>query len=261
MIEGHSYDVPPIADAPSLLAVGPAAPPGTPVWGLGSAAFVMAAWIVSQVVVGIIAVAVVVAGVDSWAAASVLFLLLLGAYVPPMGVILVVLRRKGSDLVEGLGFRRFGWLKSIGYALLGVTVVRIAASLVTGLILGLFSQGKPPEALDVTTLFPPGILGAAAIVIAACVAAPLVEEMMFRGVLMDAVTRRWGVKTGVIVSSLAFAAAHMSLWLIPAYFLIGVWLAITKLRTGSLWGAVMTHAAYNLVSVIAMYALAAIGRS
>lgn len=89
----------------------------------------------------------------------------------------------------------------------------------------------------------------------AAVYAPIVEELMFRGVLFPAVsqaTRR--VWVGVLVSSLVFALIHQQgpvAW--PSLALIGATAAWVTYRTGSLIPAIIMHALHNGTTLLLGY--------
>jgi len=76
-------------------------------------------------------------------------------------------------------------------------------------------------------------------------AAPLGEELFFRGFALPALRRSWGVLTAVLVSGALFSLLHMD----PVGFLglmeIGILLAALRWWTGSLWAAVIGHAVNN----------------
>jgi len=87
------------------------------------------------------------------------------------------------------------------------------------------------------------------------VLAPLVEELVFRGLLYGWVEGRFGGVVALIVSSLAFAAAHVEPIHVALVLPIGVLLGWTRMRTGSLWPAIAAHIANNTVAVVASYLL------
>ena len=77
------------------------------------------------------------------------------------------------------------------------------------------------------------------------VAAPVLEELLFRGLLYGTLRRAVGPVPAAAVSALAFAAIH-GLWIHAAVlFLLGYALARVYERTGSLWSAIALHATYN----------------
>jgi membrane protease YdiL (CAAX protease family) len=77
------------------------------------------------------------------------------------------------------------------------------------------------------------------------IAAPLGEELFFRGFALPALRKSWGVTAAVLVSGALFSMLHMD----PVGFLglmeIGVLLAALRIWSGTLWAAVLGHAVNN----------------
>lgn len=87
---------------------------------------------------------------------------------------------------------------------------------------------------------------------------PLVEELLFRGVLLSALLRRLRVTWAVLASAALFALAHLPelhwLWYaLPNLVLLGAVLAWLRLRSGSLWPAVIAHGCNNLLAMAALF--------
>lgn len=83
---------------------------------------------------------------------------------------------------------------------------------------------------------------------------PLVEELLFRGVLLSALLQRWHVGWSVAISSLVFALIHLpgldSQWYaLPDLVLLALVLSWLRLRSGSIWPAVLAHSLNNLLGV------------
>jgi len=74
---------------------------------------------------------------------------------------------------------------------------------------------------------------------------PLLEEMLFRGYLLRAWSEKWGLWTGVLLSSAVFGAIHADTL---AAMLTGIGFALLYLRTQSLWAPILAHSAYNFVA-------------
>jgi membrane protease YdiL (CAAX protease family) len=81
----------------------------------------------------------------------------------------------------------------------------------------------------------------------ACVAAPLLEETVFRGLLLPAITRVSGsLAAGAILSGLLFGLMHpQGLPLVPALAGVGIMAALLTYQTGSLVPAIVMHACHN----------------
>jgi membrane protease YdiL (CAAX protease family) len=77
------------------------------------------------------------------------------------------------------------------------------------------------------------------------IAAPLGEELFFRGFALPALRKSWGVTAAVLVSGALFSILHMD----PVGFLglmeIGVMLAALRIWSGSLFAAMLGHAVNN----------------
>ncbi len=75
------------------------------------------------------------------------------------------------------------------------------------------------------------------------VAAPLVEELVFRGFMAESY-RRHGSRLAIILSAAAFSLAHLSPAQLRYYLLMGVALGVVYWRRG-LVGSIATHAVFN----------------
>jgi len=139
-----------------------------------------------------------------------------------------------------LGFRPTGW-RPLVLGPLAALAVSVAVS----------QLGIEPEAMKQALEFgrDPAKLAFSLFVIA--ILAPIVEELVFRGLLYGWLESRWSASVAFLVSSLAFAAAHWEpahiILVVPLGFLFG-WL---RLRTNSLWPPLIAHAANNGVAVLA----------
>ncbi|MCI0411882.1 CPBP family intramembrane metalloprotease [bacterium] len=82
------------------------------------------------------------------------------------------------------------------------------------------------------------------------IVAPLVEELVFRGVILEGLQIRYGARTGVIISSVLFGLTHIIPWAIVNAFLLGFFFSWLKLKTGSLRLCIIAHAFYNSIPLI-----------
>ena len=80
------------------------------------------------------------------------------------------------------------------------------------------------------------------LVLVAAVAAPLIEELFFRGILLHRWARRWGTGPAVVASSVLFAVLHGE-WI--GHFLFAVAMCALYLRTRTLWLPILAHALSN----------------
>ncbi|HEY1928289.1 MAG TPA: type II CAAX endopeptidase family protein [Caulobacteraceae bacterium] len=90
----------------------------------------------------------------------------------------------------------------------------------------------------------------AAFLLVAIAAAPLTEEIAFRGYAMGILRREFGPAGVLVLSSLMFAAAHLTQGLVApkliVYLLVGLGLGAIVMRTGSLLPAMVVHSMGDL---------------
>jgi membrane protease YdiL (CAAX protease family) len=85
--------------------------------------------------------------------------------------------------------------------------------------------------------------------------APLFEEFFFRGFLFQQFRRFYSLPNAVLLSAAVFAAVHLSIESFLPLFGLGVLLAGVYHTTRSLWAAMITHALWNLGTVMAVTVL------
>lgn len=89
--------------------------------------------------------------------------------------------------------------------------------------------------------------------VAAVVLAPLVEELIFRGVLFQALGRRLGLVAGAALSGVVFALVHLELTeptYVVALALLGTLFALALHRSRSLVVPVVAHATFNALQLV-----------
>jgi uncharacterized protein len=96
------------------------------------------------------------------------------------------------------------------------------------------------------------------VVIGVALFAPVVEELLFRGLLLRALLRRTSSVTAVVVSSVVFAAVHLldpsTITLMTPLLLLAVIAGIRAVRTGDLSQSILLHVGFNLLSAILLVA-------
>lgn len=99
---------------------------------------------------------------------------------------------------------------------------------------------------------PTGVMANVWYVLTLVVAAPVVEEFVFRGAVLQSL-RRFGDAFALMISALLFAVFHGNLIQAPNALLMGIVMGFFALRSGSLWASISIHAVNNLASVIIIY--------
>jgi len=91
-----------------------------------------------------------------------------------------------------------------------------------------------------------GVVG----VIAVVVAAPVVEEFIFRGLIMTRLSRAMPGWLAVVLSAAIFGVCHgHPVWICYA-FVLGTFFGLVDLRAGSIWPSILAHVAFNGIGQI-----------
>lgn len=96
-------------------------------------------------------------------------------------------------------------------------------------------------------------------ILTVCIAAPVAEELCFRGIIgnrLGAWLPDWAV---VLCSGFLFGLVHLNLLQGLYAFLLGVALALVYIRTRTIWAAVVGHIAFNSASILLNAVLIATG--
>jgi membrane protease YdiL (CAAX protease family) len=175
-------------------------------------------------------------------AAQVLGLLLAGLY--------LLLRRR-------LTWRILGPVRPSALSVAIGLGVGVGGTLLAYLLNGVLSLVFEPEAPVEQQLLQDILAGGWATVlgvIAAVVMAPIAEEVLFRGLLFQALRRRTGLWVAAGLSSLVFTAVHVEIvtsqpLALVGLFALGVLFAWSFHRSGSLVVPIIGHAVFNGVSL------------
>ncbi|NJM72374.1 MAG: CPBP family intramembrane metalloprotease [Scytonema sp. RU_4_4] len=89
----------------------------------------------------------------------------------------------------------------------------------------------------------------------AAVAAPIFEEVLFRGFLLPSLTRYLPVWGSILASGFLFAAAHLSLSEILPLFSLGIVLGVVYTRSRNLLAPMLLHSLWNSGTLLSLFVL------
>ena len=94
------------------------------------------------------------------------------------------------------------------------------------------------------------------LLITTVVLAPVFEELVFRGVLLPVLVSKVGKVSGVLLSALIFALAHLSVGELPPLFILGIGLGLMRLSSGRLFPCALMHSLWNGVTFASLLLVA-----
>lgn len=152
-----------------------------------------------------------------------------------------------------LNMADYGFAK-IGLKFKWCLIAIVLPLIVTGVYL-LFFQGKfVPSDMNGNQIFTTLSAGIAF----TGIAAGFVEEMVFRGVILNLLKERWNIWIAVIVPSVLFGLVHVigmdfslgsCLLVILAGTMVGIMFSLIEIESGSVWNNGLVHAIWNIVII------------
>lgn len=186
-------------------------------------------------------------------------------YTVQLGAFTLLAGRHGASLAVAFGLRRgetdeqaaeTSRPSAIGSAaLVALLLVAVeAVAIVYGLAMQALEWSEPVTlSSDVSSAFGGGEAGLILAGVLVAIAAPFVEELAFRGIILAAVGSRWGMWPAIAVSSVLFAVYHASVWLFLPMLALGAALGWVAWTRRSLWPAIALHVLYNALAVTAAF--------
>lgn len=84
------------------------------------------------------------------------------------------------------------------------------------------------------------------------VVAPIVEELIFRGLILQGLRRNYNAFVAVFMSALLFSLYHLNPWQMPATFILGLLLGAIMIRTNNILLSILGHSINNLLVLLSI---------
>lgn len=167
-----------------------------------------------------------------------------------LGLVAVVrhIKRKGPTWGElGVGKSK----RSLWHLLWQIPCALFTASTVQMLVSTSLDPGAQPQDSSLESAAATGLVPAWALVLGLLsftVVGPIVEEIVFRGVLMHELGKHVRPVWVVVLSAAIFMAIHLAVPVFPFLFVMGLFLAWMRLWHDSLWPPVLAHMCGNTIA-------------
>jgi membrane protease YdiL (CAAX protease family) len=162
-----------------------------------------------------------------------------------------IIHRKGENWNTAFGLSRaqsHALKKSLPLYLITLPVVVLSA-LLFSFLLHLF--GVEPAMQDVAhMIFQAPPLFRLLLIFSAIIGAPIVEEILFRGILFPTLARHIGIPGAIGLSSILFALLHNHLNGFLPLTVLSIAFCLAYWRYGSLWVNIGMHALYNGINIV-----------
>lgn len=142
----------------------------------------------------------------------------------------------------------------LGFGLAGAAVAFIVCSMLIGyvsktLLSEIFGELAEQKPVELMRQFKSNFGLLVLMIINACIAAPIVEELLFRGYFYGTIKRFTSPLFSALVTGGLFAVVHGNLASLLPLWVLAVFLCFAYEYTRSIWVPIAIHAVFNLVSV------------
>lgn len=182
-------------------------------------------------------------------------LVFLGQAAGSLFAIAMLSRRRGSgSLAADTGFvvKPGDWWGVPAGMLLQIAIALITAPFVVWV----FGDDPPDQSVTEIAESSETLIEQLLIIAAVAVAAPIIEEIIFRGMLLSILRSSFGKWVSIIVSAALFAAVHLidpnAIAVVPGLFALGIVLGWVALKRGDLSMAIALHSGINLLAAITL---------
>ena len=139
-----------------------------------------------------------------------------------------------------------GFIFLVGLPLMMTVIDLVATSIYDMLYIALWGESSIPEMVYYVDDSEYNIIRTLSFV-SIVIAAPVVEEILFRGYILDAIRELHGDVMAVLGSSVLFGLLHIEPYVVGMATLGGIIYGIVRIRSGSLWPSIVSHMLWNFL--------------
>ncbi len=162
----------------------------------------------------------------------------------------------GRNPIELFGLDQVGLSKWLLWVVLGILiatplVLYLSEWIRSAWLEPVFGEMKEQEVVD-SMKNSSSLVMKVGMIVSACVIAPLVEELVFRGYIYGVLKQFTNPLFAIVSAGALFAAVHLNLPALMPLWVFAIILTLAYELSGSLWVPIGIHAGFNTVSVAVM---------
>ena len=131
------------------------------------------------------------------------------------------------------------------YLVINVSLIFLSIGIISGFII---EQLKITGLEEINNAF--NSKGIFLALVSTVILAPIIEELLFRGLIFNRINSKWNGWLAIIISALLFAVLHGNLPQILNAFILGIGLGYFYNKYHNLWYCIIAHALNNFVSIM-----------
>jgi membrane protease YdiL (CAAX protease family) len=173
----------------------------------------------------------------------------LGLYASIILFVIGFLVFRNVNPIEAFGLRWLSWRQGLVAVIVTLALVLPAIYAAQWIGYSMCGPETDPQPIVSFLMEHQSLRDRLTVILIAVVAAPLTEELIFRGCLYGILRQIGGKFVAIAVSSLLFALIHGHAPSLAGLMILSVGLSLLYEKTGSLWAPILLHAAFNGLSI------------
>jgi len=167
----------------------------------------------------------------------------------------LIVRKYGLEVRE-LGFKWIGTWKTVAWIVasylfyigLSIFIITLFSAL------GIGNLGFEPQQ-SIFEFFGTDIVGIIFAGFVSIVLAPFIEEIFFRGFVLNTLIKRISPVWGIVITALVFASVHFEFQSIMPLIILAFVLNVLYVKTGSVWPSILFHVVNNTIAFFVLLLL------
>lgn len=163
-----------------------------------------------------------------------------------------IIRQKYGLPITSLGFKASNWKNDVKFGLKNYFII-LPFILIAGFTVDFIAKefGVPSEQQEIIkrVLEEESLAVLIFMFFFGILAAPVIEELLFRGFIQPAVRASFGKLKAILISGLLFATVHLNAYVFLQIFILGLLLSYLFEKTGSLIAPITVHIFHNTATL------------
>ncbi len=211
-------------------------------------------WVIVTIGTGaIVGITLLLIGYSETTSINLAILASYSAIIPLTGL-LIYADGSVNDTIESM---RLESVRKSLKLVIGIPIIVTLVDFVLVVLYGILYNsmlGEPSPNTDLGVTWDSGLFAIGITFFSIAILAPIAEELMFRGYLLESIKKLHGDVVAVVASSILFGLAHFpDPYTIGIATIGGMLYGYVKIRTGSLWPSIISHLIWNTIALAVTY--------
>lgn len=159
-----------------------------------------------------------------------------------------LIKIRGQKFAD-IGLKPFQELRWLPVALAGGVLLYFFTTFFLGILTMLFPELAEPQNVSNIVAEATTTWQIIAVIISVVILAPLGEEILFRGYIYHSLAPNYSPIVSMLITSVMFGAMHLDFLRFLPLAMVGFFLNLVSVKSKSLYGSMLMHAAWNMVMV------------